>query len=50
MNKDKNKYSTNNKQSNNDYDDGNIPEIDLPQNINPDEFPRKDGSGSKREN
>lgn len=47
MNKDKSKNSTKNKQANNDYDDGNIPEIDLPQDIIPDEVPRKDGPGGE---
>lgn len=32
------------------YDDGNIPKEDLPQNITPDEVPRKDGPVVKREN
>lgn len=27
------------------YDDGNIPQVDLPQSIIPDEVPRKDGPG-----
>lgn len=47
MNKDKSKNSTKSKQTNNDYDDGNIPEIDLPQDIIPDEVPRKDGPGGE---
>ena len=29
------------------YDDGNIPEIDLPLDIIPDEVPRKDGPGGE---
>ncbi len=29
------------------YDDGNIPEEDLPKNIIPDEVPRKDGPGGE---
>ena len=31
------------------YDDGNIPEEDLPQDIIPDEVPRKDGPGGEGE-
>lgn len=31
------------------YDDGNIPQVDLPQNIIPDEVPRKDGPGGEGE-
>ena len=31
------------------YDDGNIPEEDLPQNLIPDEVPRKDGPGGEGE-
>lgn len=30
-----------------DYDDGNIPSEDLPQDIIPDEVPRKDGPGGE---
>ena len=30
-----------------DYDDGNIPEEDLPQDVIPDEVPRKDGPGGE---
>ncbi len=29
------------------YDDGNIPQEDLPQDIIPDEVPRKDGPGGE---
>ncbi len=29
------------------YDDGNIPEIDLPEDVIPDEVPRKDGPGGE---
>ena len=29
------------------YDDGNIPDTDLPQNVIPDEVPRKDGPGGE---
>ena len=32
------------------YDDGNIPEEDLPQDIIPDEVPRKDGPGGESGN
>ena len=31
----------------NTYDDGNIPATDLPQDIIPDEVPRKDGPGGE---
>lgn len=31
------------------YDDGNIPQADLPQDIIPDEVPRKDGPGGEGE-
>lgn len=31
----------------NSYDDGNIPQEDLPQNVIPDEVPRKDGPGGE---
>lgn len=31
-----------------DYDDGNIPQEDLPQDIIPDEVPRKDGPGGEK--
>lgn len=33
----------------NQYDDGNIPPEDLPQDIIPDEVPRKDGPGGEGE-
>lgn len=29
------------------YDDGDIPQVDLPQDIIPDEVPRKDGPGGE---
>lgn len=29
------------------YDDGNIPKTDLPQDVIPDEVPRKDGPGGE---
>ncbi len=29
------------------YDDGNIPKVDLPQDVIPDEVPRKDGPGGE---
>ncbi len=34
-------------QSTNVYDDGDIPQVDLPQDIIPDEVPRKDGPGGE---
>ena len=40
---------TDNKPMNN-YDDGNIPNVDLPQDIIPDEVPRKDGPGGESGN
>ena len=45
-----NKKSTvhpNDKKSSNLYDDGNIPQTDLPQDVIPDEVPRKDGPGGE---
>lgn len=33
-----------------DYDDDNIPQVDLPQDIIPDEVPRKDGPGGESGN
>lgn len=33
----------------NEYDDSNIPQVDLPQDIIPDEVPRKDGPGGDGE-
>ncbi|MBQ3544122.1 MAG: hypothetical protein II992_10995 [Lachnospiraceae bacterium] len=35
----------NDQQPADDYDDGNIPQVDLPQEVIPDEVPRKDGPG-----
>ena len=29
------------------YDDGDIPQVDLPQDVIPDEVPRKDGPGGE---
>ena len=29
------------------YDDGNIPQVDLPLDVTPDEVPRKDGPGGE---
>lgn len=29
------------------YDDGNIPQVDLPQDVMPDQVPRKDGPGGE---
>ncbi len=37
----------NGRQPANAYDDGNIPQVDLPQDIIPDEVPRKDGPGGE---
>lgn len=41
------KYQKNNMKTTDDYDDGNIPKEDLPQDIIPDEVPRKDGPGGE---
>lgn len=38
---------TNIKDTTNVYDDGNIPQVDLPQDVIPDEVPRKDGPGGE---
>lgn len=35
----------NDQQPADDYDDGNIPQVDLPQEVIPDEVPRKNGPG-----
>ena len=37
----------NKKETKNVYDDGNIPQVDLPQDVIPDEVPRKDGPGGE---
>lgn len=37
----------NTKKTSNVYDDGNIPQVDLPQDVIPDEVPRKDGPGGE---
>lgn len=37
----------NKKETTNVYDDGNIPQVDLPQDVIPDEVPRKDGPGGE---
>ncbi len=49
-NADKQKNSTSDKtmDSSNVYDDGNIPQTDLPKDIIPDEVPRKDGPGGEK--
>lgn len=46
----KTKNSTSDKASgsSNVYDDGNIPQTDLPKDIIPDEVPRKDGPGGEK--
>lgn len=36
------KTTPNGQKTANEYDDGNIPQVDLPQDIIPDEVPRKD--------
>lgn len=46
MNKKNNKQSQNLKVVDA-YDDGNIPQTDLPKDIIPDEVPRKDGPGGE---
>lgn len=47
MKKDKITTTPNGQPPANQYDDGNIPPEDLPQNIIPDEVPRKDGPGGE---
>lgn len=42
----KNLKTTDNKPMD-DYDDDNIPKVDLPEDIIPDEVPRKDGPGGE---
>lgn len=45
----KNKINTtpNGQQPANEYDDDDIPQVDLPQEVIPDEVPRKDGPGGE---
>ena len=43
------KTTPNGQKTANEYDDGNIPQVDLPQDIIPDEVPRKDGPGGDGE-
>ncbi len=47
MKNDKINTLPNGQQPANQYDDGNIPNVDLPQDIIPDEVPRKDGPGGE---
>lgn len=52
MNNSKNNNSNKNQNNNqnsssNLYDDGNIPNADLPKDVIPDEVPRKDGPGGE---
>lgn len=47
MSKDKIQTTPNDKQPANGYDDGNIPQVDLPKDVIPDEVPRKDGPGGE---
>lgn len=47
MNKNETDLKKKQKSSTNAYDDGNIPHEDLPQDIIPDEVPRKDGPGGE---
>ena len=49
MSKDKFSTTPNGEQSAQQYDDGNIPGVDLPQDVIPDEVPRKDGPGGEGE-
>ena len=46
-NTDSNNTNCNNLKTVADYDDGNIPQEDLPQDVIPDEVPRKDGPGGE---
>ncbi|MCM1568237.1 MAG: hypothetical protein NC081_02170 [Roseburia sp.] len=47
MDKSKITVTPGNQQPANLYDDGNIPNVDLPQDMIPDEVPRKDGPGGE---
>lgn len=47
MKKDKINTTTNGQQPADQYDDDNIPPVDLPQDIIPDKVPRKDGPGGE---
>jgi len=47
MNNKKNTVYPNGQQPANEYDDSNIPSVDLPQDVIPDEVPRKDGPGGE---
>lgn len=47
MKNDKINTFPNGQQPANQYDDNNIPNVDLPQDIIPDEVPRKDGPGGE---
>lgn len=47
MNNNKNNSQNNTQNSSNVYDDGNIPNVDLPKDVIPDEVPRKDGPGGE---
>ncbi len=48
MENEKKQNTTSNEQPiKNQYDDGNIPAEDLPQDVIPDEVPRKDGPGGE---
>ena len=46
---DKIRITPNGQQPADDYDDGNIPQVDIPQEVIPDEVPRKDGPGGDGE-
>jgi len=46
--KEKNTTSDKTMTPSNVYDDGNIPQTDLPKDIIPDEVPRKDGPGGEQ--
>ena len=50
MNKDKLTTTPGGQAPANLYDDGNIPNVDLPQEMIPDEVPRKDGPGGENSN
>ncbi len=47
MKKDKITTTPNGQQPADQYDDGNIPAVNLPQDVIPDEVPRKDGPGGE---
>ena len=47
MKKDKINTTPGGQQPANSYDDDNIPKVDLPQDVKPDDVPRRDGPGGE---